>query len=174
MREVCQLAEREGLFSALIFGWCPTHNALRVFELCPRYGDGPLRIEIQERHLDPISIGGAASRSVVIIGSDPSLLASAIYQQLADAKGRGEVHDIVAFDAPKRALRRLIQEGAHEFIGGAVQQAWATVRGFQIVSNMEPITPRPPAPRNAGLFILGFDTFDIQMVGNYQVSSEGR
>jgi hypothetical protein len=174
MREVCQLAGKDGLFSAIVFGWCPQQRALRIFELTPAVTDAQFRVEIQERMLNPIRIGGTANGSVVIIGSAPALLAQAIDKDLSDAKQRGEVLEIVAFDAPKRALRKIIAENAHEMVGGSVQQAQATPSGFQIISNMEPITPRPPSTRNAGLFILGFDTDDIQMVGNYRVASEGR
>lgn len=174
MREVGQLAGSDGLFSAIVFGWCPQQRALRAFELRPTIADAQFRVDIQERTLNPIKIGGVAAETAIVIGSSPALLIEAIDKQLTDAKERGEVHEIVAFDAPKRALRQLISEGTDERVGGSIQQAWATVAGFQIVSNVEPITPRPPSPRNAGLFILGFDTFDIQTIGNYQVAAEGR
>lgn len=174
MREVGQLAGKDGLFSAVVFGWCPQQGALRTFELQPKIADDQLSVHSIERNLTPISIGGSAKESAVIIGSSADHFAEVIDKQLADARQRGETHEIVAYDAPKRALRGLIKEGANEMIGGSIQQAWATMQGFQIVSNMEPIEPRPPSPRNAGLFILGFDTFDIQTFGNYQVASEGR
>jgi hypothetical protein len=174
MREVCQLAGKDGQFSAIVFGWCPQHRALRVFELKPAIANAQFRVDIYERMLSPIRIGGTAADSAVVIGSAPSLLTEAIDKDLGDAKQRSEVHEIVAFDAPKRALRKIIAENAHEMVGGSVQQAWATSSGFQIVSNMEPITPRPPSTRNAGLFILGFDTDDIQNVGYYRVAAEGR
>jgi hypothetical protein len=173
MREVCQLAGKDGLFSAIVFGWCAQQRSLRVFELRPAVTDAQFRVDIQEHILNPIRIGGTATESAVVIGSAPALLTQAIDKELGDAKQRGEVHEIVAFDAPKRALRTMVAGKVHEMVGGSIQQAWATSSGFQIVSNMEPITPRPPSPRNAGLFILGFDTDDIQMVGNYRVSSEG-
>jgi hypothetical protein len=174
MREVCQLAGKDGVFPAIVFGWCPQQRTLRTFELQPAITDAQFRVDIQERQLNPIKIGGTARESAVVIGSSPAILADGIDRQLNDAKERGEVHQIVAFDAPKRALRQLISQGVDERIGGSVQQAWATEAGFQIVSNMEPITPRPPSPRNAGMFILGFDTDDIQTVGHYRVSAEGR
>ena len=85
--------------------------------------------------MDPIKIGGAAAESAIVIESSPAILIDAIDKQLTDAKERGEVHEIVAFDAPKRALRQLISEGTDERVGGSIQQAWATVAGFQIVSN---------------------------------------
>jgi len=174
MREVCQLAGKDGLFSAVVFGWCPQQRSLRVFELRPAVTDAQFHVDIQEHVLNPIRIAGTAAESAVVIGSAPALLTQAIDKELGDAKERGEVHEIVAFDAPKRALRKMIAENAHEMVGGSVQQAWATSSGFQIISNMEPITPRLPSTRNAGLFILGFDTDDIQTVGNYRVASEGR
>jgi hypothetical protein len=174
MREVGQLAGKDGLFSAIVFGWCPRHLTLRVFELRPDIENAQFRVNIQEHILNPIKIGGTASEAAVVIGSAPSLLTEAIDKDLSEAKARGAVHEIVAFDAPKRALRKIISENAHEMVGGTVQQAWATSSGFQIISNMEPITPRPPSTRNAGLFILGFDTDDIRNIGNYRVASEGR
>ena len=174
MRDVGQLAGKDRIFSAIVFGWCPQQRALRTFELRPVFTDSSFRVEIQEHTLNPIRIGGAAAESAVVIGSSPDLLTQAIDKELGDAKARGDTHEIVAFDAPKRALRRLIAETAHEMVGGSVQQAWATPTGFKIVSNMEPITPRSPSTRNAGMFILGFDTDDIQMTGNYRIASEGR
>jgi hypothetical protein len=124
--------------------------------------------------LEPIRLQGTAAQSAIVIGTSPNLLRDAIDKQLTDARQRGETLDIVAFDAPKRALRQLIAEGANEMVGGSIQQAWATPAGFQIVSNLEPIAPKPPSTRNAGLFILGFDTADIRNVGYYQVAAEGR
>lgn len=174
MREVGQLAGKDGLFAAILFGWCPQRQALRIFELRPAIDAGQFRVEMQEHTLAAIRIAGSAAESAVVIGSSPTLLIDGINQQLEGARQRGEVHEIVAFDAPKRALRQLIQDGTDERVGGSIQQAQATHAGFQIISNMEPITPRPPSPRNAGLFLLGFDTFDLQNVGHYQVSSEGR
>jgi hypothetical protein len=174
MREVCQLAGKQGMFSSIVFGCCPQTRVLRAFQLIPTTIGSSFRIDIQEHALIPIRIEGTAAESTIVIGSSPALLTAAIDHQLAAAKERGEIHQIVAFDAPKRALRALITEGSDERVGGSIQQAWATAAGFEIVSNMEPITPRPPSPRNAGLFILGFDTDDIQTVGHYRVSSVGR
>jgi hypothetical protein len=173
MREVGQLAGTDGLFSAVVFGWCPRQNAPRTFELRPAV-DGGLRVELHERVLTPIRLAGSSAESVIVIGSSPNLLIEGINKQLEDARDRGEAHEIVAFDAPKRALRKLISDGLDERVGGSIQQAEATGAGFQVIANMEPITPRPPSPRNAGLFLLGFDTFDLQTVGHYQVASEGR
>jgi hypothetical protein len=55
-----------------------------------------------------------------------------------------------------------------------IQQGWATARGFELVAKMMPIIPQPPSTRNAGLFVLGFDIFDIQQVGGFRVSLTGR
>ncbi|MDP3078469.1 hypothetical protein [Bradyrhizobium sp.] len=174
MREVGQLALKNGLFSALVFGWCPREQRLRIFELQPRITDGQLTVDNMERNLSPIKIGGIAKECAVTIGGGADDFAEEIDKELANAKNRGEVLEIVAFDAPKRALRRMIAEGSNQMIGGVIQQAWATSSGFQILSNLEPITPRPPSPRNVGSFILGFDTMDIQTVGSYQVGGLGR
>jgi hypothetical protein len=174
MREVCQLAGKDGLFSAVVFGWCPEQRVLRAFELTPDYTQHPLSVNIQERILEPISLHGAAARSAIVIGTSPSLLEKAIDTELRSAKERGETHEIIAFDAPKRALRRLITEEASVMVGGSIQQAWATAEGFQIVSNLEPKTPNAPFGGGLGSFILGFDTADIRGIGHYQVAAEGR
>jgi len=173
MKDVGQLAGKDGLFAAIVFGWCPQHRTLRIFELRPVVADGQLLVQSNERLLQQIKLESAVSDSVLAIGSSPSLLTKAIDKELGDARERGDIHDIVARDAPKRALRKLIQDDADEMVGGSIQQAWATPAGFEIVANMEAISPRPPSPRNAGLFILGFDTFELQTVGNYQISSIG-
>jgi hypothetical protein len=110
MREVGQLAGSQGLFAAILFGWCPQQRALRVFELRPNIAAAELQVEFHERVLNPIRIGGTAAESAVVIGRAPAMLTQAIDKELADAKERGEVHEIVAFDAPKRAIRRIIAE----------------------------------------------------------------
>jgi hypothetical protein len=142
MREVCQLAGPDGMFSSIVFGSCPQTRVLRAFRLDPVIEGASFRVDIQERALSAIRSGGTAAKAAIIIGSSPGILAATIDDQLADAKQRGEVHDLVAFDAPKRALRKLISEGADERVGGSIQQAWATAAEFEIISNVEPITPR--------------------------------
>lgn len=174
MRDVGQLTGKDGLFSAIVFGFCPEQMKLRVFELKPQINAGQFMVVIEERHLSDIAIGGSAAASVVVIGSVPDLLIEAIDKDLSAAKDRGDVHSIIAFDAPSRALQSLIDRGADDSIGGSIQQGWATAAGFEVVAHMRPIPPRPPSPRNVGLFVLGFDTFDIQRIGGYMVSLTGR
>jgi hypothetical protein len=58
-------------------------------------------------------------------------------------------------------------------VGGMIQQGWATAAGFQLVAKMQPIRPRPPSPRNVGLFVLGFDLMEMQQVGANRVSLLG-
>jgi hypothetical protein len=174
MREVGQLAGADGLFSAIIFGWCPEQQRLRLFQLLPRMEGYPLSVDVTERVLQPISLKGAATQSTIIIGTDPNLLENEIDNELRGARERGEINEIVSFDAPKRALRRLIRQGANEMVGGSIQQARVSQHGFEIISNLEPIEPQAPSTRNAGLFVLGFDTLDLRAVGHYQVAVEGR
>jgi hypothetical protein len=174
MRDVAALSGMNGLFTAILFGYCPREGRLRTFKLTPNFANGGFQVEIVEQALESISLNGPADDSVVVIGSSPALLLQAIDDDLSSARARGEVHPIVALDAPKRALQSIISGGADEMVGGTIQQAWATQFGFKVVSNMVPITPRPPSTRNAGLFVLGFDTFDLQTVGHYQVAIEGR
>jgi len=108
MREVCQLSGKQGLFSAIVFGWCPQQQVLRTFELSPVITGAQFRVDIAERSLKPIRIGGTSDETAVVIGSSPALLRGAIEKQLSSLKERDEVHPIVALDVPKRALRQLI------------------------------------------------------------------
>jgi hypothetical protein len=133
-----------------------------------------LVVNVSEHQLETISIGGTAAASAVVIGSAPKLLTDAIDAYLAAAQARGEEHQIVAFDAPKRALQKLIDEAANSTVGGSIQQAQATQAGFQIMSTAARITPVPPSTRNMGLFVLGHDIDDMQYVGSHRVSLMGR
>jgi hypothetical protein len=173
MREVCQLAGQNGLFTAIVFGWCPEQQTLRAFELTPILAESPLSVNVEERILQPIALHGSADMSAIVIGTAPHTLRDAINTQLMDARNRGETNDIIAFDAPKRALRQLIFERANEMVGGTIQQAWATPAGFQIVSSLEPVIASSGA-RSLGAFILGFDTANIRNVGYYNIGVEGR
>ena len=145
----------------------PQRASLQAYEVAPRFENNQLKIDVTERDV-------SSDGSMVVIGSCPQLLLDRVEADLKAARARGDVHPIVAVDAPKRALQAIINEGTHESVGGAIQQGWATQGGFEIVASMAPITPRPPSARNAGLFVLGFDIFDVQNIGNYQVSMGGR
>jgi hypothetical protein len=172
MHDVGQLAGKGGLFSAIVFGWCPQKKDLQTFQLHPEIGGTHFQVKVDERVLTPIKVGGSAAQSVILIGSSIDWLTNAIDADLAAAK-KINANQIAVRDAPKHALRSLISQGIDAAVGGSIQQGWATALGFEIAANMEPITPKPPSTRNAGLFLLGFDTFDIQTVGNYRVASEG-
>ena len=69
MREVCQLAGRDGMFSSIVFGFCPQTRVLRAFRLNPVIEGASFRVEIQERSLSPIRSGGTAAEAAIIIGS---------------------------------------------------------------------------------------------------------
>ena len=174
IRDVGQLNGLNGLFSGIIFGQCPQQSKLRVFKTTAKTSSFPLKVEINERFLYYIMIGGSAAGCAVVIGIAPELLISAIDADLASAKERGEVNPIIAFDAPKCALQKLIDDKAHEGVGGAVQQAQATSFGFKIIANTVPVKQTPPSPRTVGLSVLGFDTFDLQSIGSHRVALDGR
>jgi hypothetical protein len=108
-------------------------------------------------------------KNVVIIGNKPQLLMDEIKTIRTEA-----THEIIIADAPMIALKRLIAQNAVESVGGSVQQAWAHSSRLEIVATGEPITPQPPSTRNLGLFVLGFDTFDMQTIGAYRVLLSGR
>jgi hypothetical protein len=167
MRDVGQLTGNNGLFSALVFGFCHQTQQPRGFEIRPQVGQVPFQCDIIEHDF-------RENNSTAIIGSCPELLRQRIEQDRADMVARGDAHPVLDIDRPSRALRSLIAENADPSVGGMIQQGWATAAGFELVAKAEPITPRPPSPRSAGLFVLGFDIMDIQQVGGYFVSLTGR
>jgi hypothetical protein len=167
MREVAQLAERSGLFSALIFGFCHHTGRFRGFEVRPLIEGGNFSCDLIEHQFQNLN-------SIAIIGSRPDLLRQRIEDDRAAALARGDDHPVLDIDRPTRALQSIINEGLDDSVGGAIQQGWATIVGFEIAAKLMPITPRPPSPRNAGLFVLGFDIMDIQQIGAHQVILGGR
>jgi hypothetical protein len=114
------------------------------------------------------------NNSIVVIGSCPDLLRQCIDADRAAALARGDTHPVIDVDRPSRALQALIDEGVDPSVGGMIQQGWATAAGFELVAKLRPITPRPPSPRNAGLFVLGFDLMDMQQVGAHRITLTGR
>jgi hypothetical protein len=167
MREVGELNGNGALFTAIVFGFCHTRHQLLAFEIRPCLNHSPLTCDIIEHPLHD-------SNLVVIIGSCPQLLRQRIEEDRNSAIARGDVHPILDMDRPTRALQALIDEQADPSVGGMIQQGWATSTGFEIVAMMRPIIPRPPSPRNAGLFVLGFDIMDLQHVGANIISLTGR
>jgi hypothetical protein len=133
----------------------------------PRLGHSPFVCDVIEHPLHQ-------DNSIVIIGNCLDLLRQRIDMDREAAIARGDGHPVLDIDRPTRALQALINENADPSVGGMIQQGWATAAGFEITAKMRPITPRPPSPRNAGLFVLGFDLMDMQQVGQNIVSLTGR
>jgi hypothetical protein len=167
MREVGQLNGNSALFSAVVFGFCHATQQLRGFEVRPRLNHSPFICDILEHPL-------REDNSIIAIGSCPELLRQRIDEDRDAAVARGEIHPILNLDRPTRALQALIDEDADPSVGGMIQQGWATSGGFELIAKMRPIAPRPPFPRNAGLFVLGFDIMDMQQVGANLVSLTAR
>jgi hypothetical protein len=167
MREVGQLSGNNALFSAVVFGFCQATRQLRGFEIRPCASQSPFACDIVEHDFQ-------ANNSVVMIGSCPNLLRQRIEADRLAAIARGDTHPVLDIDRPTRALQALIDEAADPSVGGMIQQGWATAAGFELAARVRPIQPRPPSPRNAGLFVLGFDIMDVQQVGGYMVSLTGR
>lgn len=160
MSEIAQLGGPGSLFRAILFGHCPRTSQSLAFQFEPSTADGFL-VNIEKHVLD--------ETTVIMIGNKTELLKERIDSIRANAG-----HPIVAADAPIRALRSLISDGSIPSVGGAIQQAWAIPFRLEIAATMESIPARPPSSRNAGLFVLGFDTFDMQTVGSFKVSLSGR
>jgi len=167
MREVGQLTGNSALFAAVVFGFCHATGRLRGFEIKPRLNQTPFACDIIEHDLQQ-------NNSIVIIGSCPDLVQQRIEVNRSAEVARGDTHPVLNIDRPTRALQALIDEAADPSVGGMIQQGWATEAGFELAARMQPIQPRPPSPRNAGLFVLGFDIMDMQQVGGYMISLTGR
>lgn len=167
MSEVGQLTGNNALFGAVVFGFCHGTRQLRGFEIRPRLNQTPFACDIIEHDLQQ-------NNSIVIIGSRPDLLRRQIEADRSATIARGDTHPVLDIDRPTRALQALIDEAVDPSVGGMIQQGWANVAGFELAARMQPIQPRPPSPRNAGLFVLGFDIMDMQQVGGYLVSLTGR
>jgi hypothetical protein len=166
MREVGELTGNNALFSALVFGFCHATKRFRIFEVRPRLNETPFTCDLVEHDVQQ-------KNSVAIIGSCPGLLRDRIEADRKAATDRDDSHPVLEEIRPIRALQALIDENADPSVGGMIQQGWATATGFELVSKMMPIQPRPPSTRNAGLFVLGYDIIDIQQVGGYMVSLKG-
>jgi hypothetical protein len=166
MKEVGELNGRGALFSAIVFGSCHETQELRGFEIKPRLDHAPFTCDIVE-------LGLQRYNSIAVIGSCPDLLRQRIVMDREAAIARGDTHPILDVNRPTRALQALIDERIDDSVGGMIQQGWATVAGFELVGRLCPITPRPPSPRNAGLFVLGFDIWDMRQVGANFISLTG-
>jgi hypothetical protein len=161
MREIGQLSAHAGLFKAILFGICPRANEAIAFEMKPKVEPTEINLEIVKHKL--------TNDSVVVIGEKEQLL----HDRIAEVRSSAE-HPIIFADAPQRALQSLIDDGSIASVGGTIQQAWATRGKLELVATARPIQPRPPAPRNVGLFLLGFDIMDMQNIGACRISMTGR
>jgi len=161
MKEIGQLGGEGSFFRAVLFGHCPRTGQPLAFQYEPSAATGELSLNIQKHVL--------GDQDVVIIGASPQILRDRINSIRVEG-----VHPIVFADAPKNALRGLINESAIDSVGGKVQQAWSIPFKLEIVATMEGIQPVAPSPRNAGLFVLGFDIMDTQSIGSFIVSMTGR
>jgi hypothetical protein len=161
MIEIGQLGGPSSVFSAVLFGHCPRSGKSLAFHFEPLIVDGTFSLNIHKYVL--------GDSDVIIIGTSPGILRKRIEAIRANAQ-----HPIHAADAPITALQALIDEGVIDGVGGAIQQAWATPFKVQIIATASQIAPRPPSPRNLGMFVLGFDIFDMQTIGSFRVSLMGR
>jgi hypothetical protein len=162
MRDVSQLAGSNGLFSAIIFGFCSQTNRYMAFEIMPTVESGFVQAVVSNEDLQ-------SEDALVIIGTNPERLR----EKVNSMKGP-DMHPVVRANLPRQALAALIDEEADGLVGGAIQYGWVTPQGFELVAHMAPIDPPLPNGRNAALTELGFDMQDFRQVGYYQVIMTGR
>lgn len=161
MREIGQLSAAAGLFQSIVFGYCVVSDRFEAFTIRPHISEGSMSVEIAEESLSP--------DAVVIIGTDPERLRERTAEIRAAA-----AHPVVFADAPRRALRSIIDAGNQDStVGGAVQYAWVTRGGLELVADAVP--RRPPLPGlNVASLVLGFDMHDFGSVGPYIVGINSR
>ena len=158
MREVGQLSTHAGLFKAILFGICPRTREALAFEMQAKLEPSAVNLEITKHLLTP--------EKVIAIGDKRELL----HERIANIRSTPDTHPIIFADAPQRALQSLINDGAIESVGGAIQQAWATPGKLELAAT----SYTAPETRALGLFTLGFDIRNMQTVGGYQVSMTAR
>jgi hypothetical protein len=173
MREIGELSGPHALFSAIVFGFCTRTNRFRAFQIIPQISSGSLQIHLSEHDLygpDPL----------LVIGNRPELLRERVLRDRPALYANPDhsidpaMQAMREIDLPRRALAALIAEGADETIGGATQEAWVTRAGFEPISKMVPILPRPESGPNATSKVLGFDMHDFNTIGSYFFSLTAR
>ena len=167
MREVGQLAGPNALFSAILFGFRHRTQMYCAFEIRPDFAANGISVQVIEHNL-------AIPDLLLTIGSNTELLRQRTVDIRAQARLRGDPEVLFVLDSPTRALQSIIDDAVDESIGGTIQQAWTTPAGFRALAKAVPILNQPPAVRNIGLFILGFDVLEMQNVGSYIVAPMGR
>jgi hypothetical protein len=168
--EIGQTNPRSARFAAIIFGYCGVQRRFRAFELVPHFVESQAEIHIVEHDLE-------AEHNLIVIGNRPELLRDRVQTErplFYAGEARPELLTLREIDLPRRALGALIQEGADETVGGALQSAWVTTAGFEIASHAARIDPPEPSGRNMMLTVLGFDLHRIPAIGEYIVAIMGR
>jgi len=161
MQEVGELSGPQAMFDAILFGFCGATNGFKAFTLKPTISEGLLQVIVTEEDI-------CAPGALLVIGDQPERLLTRVAELRADA------HPEVAADAPRRALRAIISEGANPGVGGAVQYGWVTRQGFEPIADGVPISPPLPSGRNLASQVLGFDILDLPPLGSYVVGMTGR
>jgi hypothetical protein len=161
MKEVGALNGPEALFQSAVFGWCPDKQKLRAFRLMPRIEGGDLHVDVYE-------LSSSDPEDTIILGSCVELFRGRI-------KTRRDAADkqILKDRAPLAALKSIIDGKEHDTVGGHIQRAWVTQGGFEVVATGQSIEPSIGG-RNYGLFVLGFDTHQVDQIGSYVVSTVGQ
>ena len=126
MLDVGQLTGPDARFTATIFGHCPQLGRLRVFEIAPQLSSNAVQVAVTE-------FDASDPDNVLIIGSRPDVL-----KQRIQIVRSGAEHQIVRDRAPIDALQSIIDDNSNESVGGALQMAWVTSAGFEIVARGVP------------------------------------
>ncbi|AUC97090.1 hypothetical protein CWS35_24715 [Bradyrhizobium sp. SK17] len=164
---VREIGQRTGsAFSAILFGFCPRTGQALAFEIRFRPDGSRIELELEKHVLN--------NEVVLIIGNKPEILRKEIDQIRSSAAAETDLHGIIYADAPIRALQSVIGQQAIPSVGGSIQQAWSRPGKLEIVATATPLVPQPSSTRNAGMFVLGFDIYDMRPIGDYEVILMGR
>lgn len=147
IRDMSSRQNRDVVFEAMIFGFCPVARAYRGFAIVPNRTDGSLRMVMGQLLLEP-------GRFYLLGSGEQSFL---------------ELHAELAATHPDpgvlTTLAAMVQGDAQHDVGGHVQIGVASTDGFRVLPVIEP----GDGPGHRSLTFLGFDLANGIRVGGCRI-----
>lgn len=147
VRDMSSRQNRDVVFEALVFGYCPTSKACRGFAVVPNKADGTLRMVTGELLVGPgrFHLRGSGENAFL------------------------ELHAKLAATHPDpgvlTTLAALVQDGVQRDVGGHVQIGVASFDGFRLLPVIEP----GDGPGRRSVSFLGWDLADGVRVGGCRI-----
>jgi hypothetical protein len=150
--------ERDGLFSAAFFGWCPHTVTYKVAHIDGRNDAGGFRVELSYPPPQP------DGEPWLVLGN-----AAPTFRSMLATYGIAEKH--ISKRVPRRVIDKMVAEGPDRTVGGATSIGMAHQHGFELCYAVEPVTRGEPAARRV-FNGLDLDT-EIGPIGQYIVAAIG-